>query len=149
MRGTLIAGVGGGLFLGGGLYLTPETLSVWGLPLFVVAMGLMAFGLIPYRRLCRLEVNPYEAVPSDEGITFYAQKKKRFTIPRASIERMAFCEKGRAYGIGVWLKQPLPEKVVVHEKGPVLHSYRKWARKRFGCDLFLPYFTKRGLAQLE
>lgn len=149
LRGSLIAGFGALFIVFAGVFLTTENLKVWGWPVIIISFGFIAAGLIPYRRLCRLEMSPYEAVSHEGGLTFTAMGKKMFTIPSVSIGRIEYCEKGNRYGIGIWLKKPLPEKVLVHDRRFDIAYYQARAKRQFGCDLFLPFFTKRALGNLD
>ena len=59
-RGALLGGSGVLLLIFGGTFLPLEILSVWGVPLFFIGMTLVTGGLLPYRKLNRLQLRPHE-----------------------------------------------------------------------------------------
>ena len=133
-RGTFIAAIGIGAIAFGGVFLSPKQLDVWGLPLILFGILFIAWGLIPYRRLCRLETTPNRIEMSEEALTFFQGKVALTRIPLISIEKLEYVEKPSLYGIKVHLKDPLPEKVILYSK----HA-----------SLFLPYFSRRTFVQLQ
>ncbi|MBA2727934.1 MAG: hypothetical protein H0U49_07165 [Parachlamydiaceae bacterium] len=60
LKGTSLAGSGIFIFILAGIFLPPEYLTTYGLPIYAVGLGLIAYGLIPYRRLTALEKCPNE-----------------------------------------------------------------------------------------
>lgn len=140
-KGSMIAGLGGIFILFGGVFFDEKSLSSWGLPLFFLAMGLIAAGMIPYRRLTRLEKNPHLVVVNERELVFFKQGKKTFTIPLESIDSISYCHSGDLYGIGIVIKKNPQKKVIIHS--------RLFDRKRFGCDLFLPYFSERSCREIS
>src|ERR1700722_98799 len=91
-RGTWIAGIGASLFLFAGLFATPAILHVWGLPLFLAALAAIAYGLLPFCRLKRLETNPYVLNLEGEWLHFMAKGKPVLSIPIQSIKTIAWIE---------------------------------------------------------
>lgn len=147
-RGTLIAALGMGIILvGGGLPI--KFLTFWGIPLFLAGISCIALGLFPYRRLVKLELVPHTLRYDGENYLFQKRGKPLFNIPEASIEKMIYVEKGHVYGIGIWLQRPLEKKVKVLEPKFNFVSFTMESAKRFeGCDLFLPFFSQKGLKSL-
>jgi hypothetical protein len=150
LRGSAIAGIGALILLIAGATVPPQDLSIWGWPIIIVSFGLIAIGLIPYRRLSRLEDKPSKLVLTDDNeIIYIVNDRKRVTIPYDSIEKMEYLKNSNIYGIGLWLKKNNNLKPVVHD--PLFNAigHQKIAQKRFGCDLFLPFFSERALAELQ
>lgn len=148
-RGTPIASLGILLLSYGGVFLSPSQLNIWGIPLVLLSIMLIAIGLIPYRRLCRLESTPDCLVLDTTGMTLVQQGKRRYMIPHDSIEKMEYIEKGGDYGIGIWLKQPIPEKVVVYDPRFDMQLFQNKMVKRYGCPLYLSRFSRRTFAQIN
>lgn len=137
-KGTLMAALGASVLLYAGLYMPVDTLNKWGLPMLLVGGGLITLGLLPYRKLKRLEIKPDELMLSETHLQFTSQGKLMITIPLQSIDKTAYLEEGRQYGIGVWLKKPLPRLPSSQQK-----------MQRFGCSLFFPYFSERAYTLLR
>jgi len=137
-RGTSLAGLGVIVLLVAGTFLPLAEMKVWGLPLFGLGIGLITWGLLPYRRMKRLETNPYTLTIDHEWLHLAAKGRAIYSIPRESIEGIDFVEQREIYGMGISLKKPIPKKVIVHVK----------LRKYGGYDLFLPYFSRRAYEQL-
>lgn len=138
IRGTLIAGLGALLIVVTGIYLPVQEMQIWGLPILIMGLGLIAFGLMPYRRLSRLENSPNEVILFDDSFQFFSKGRKIYTVPFSSIDKTSLIDNGTDYGIAIWLKKSPEQKVIVHDK--------KLAYARKGCDIFLPYFTERSFA---
>ena len=149
-QGTLLALAGLGILSYTSLFFSVEYLGIWGFPLFCLGIGLISAGLIPYRRLCRLEINPHEIVLLDEvNIKFNWQGKKTLTVPLISVAKTAYLKKSeKNYGIGIWLKQPAPEKVMVHDTNFNVLCFQNDSRRLYGCDLFLPFFSEPSYERL-
>lgn len=148
MKGTAIALIGALLLLYGGIFLPVDVLSIWGFPLMLAGGGLIAAGLLPYRLLSRLERKPDELIVNTNELILISQGRPCLTIPCQSIARTAYIEYGRCYGIAIWLKTPIPEKVIVHtSRFP--KRYQKNTHKYYDCTLFLPYFTERSFTTLQ
>lgn len=148
IRGTLMALCGILLLAYGGTFLTVETLSLWGPPLLVVGGGLMVLGLLPYRRLCRLEVLPNELVVTDVLMQFLERGKLIYSIPRESIEEIKYYEKGNDYGLCITFKEGIAKKMIVHNPRFEMAAYQKRSRQLYGCDLYIPYFGRRTFTRL-
>lgn len=113
-----------------------SVLNIWGFPLFCLSGILIVIGLLPYRRLCRLERKPYEIVAvGDTHFQFFSDGILRFTVPRAAIESVSYYESGHEYGIKLWGNFDIGR-------------YQAHSRKRYGCDLFLPYFSRYAFQSL-
>lgn len=127
LRGTCLAGAGALFLLASGAFLSPDHLKTWGLAIFLVSVALIAWGLLPYRRMRNLENSPYKLVVDDEGtMTFTAKGKIVFMMPVSQVDRADYIEEDRKYGIVITLKEPCP-----------------------GHDIFLPYFSKRSCSELS
>jgi hypothetical protein len=83
-------------------------------------------------------------------LLFLRQGKALFKIPEMSIEKMQYREKSLLYGLAIWLKYPTPEKVHIVQPRFNIEAFVKDSAHQFeGCDLFLPYFSKRACDQLQ
>lgn len=130
-RGSIIAGIGGILLLFVGAFLPLESLKIWGFPLFLCGIGLIVFGLRPYKKLRRLEMNPSKITISQDGILIYeASTKEIFTIPIEKIKSISFYENQQIYGMGLQLDKAI-------------------GKPKFGFDLFFPYFSRRSVEILQ
>lgn len=149
IRGTLFSAIGACLLLYGAIFLPTATLQVWGIPLLCIGGGLMTWGLQPYRRLCQLENRPDEIISVYKTeIQYYSKEKRIFTIPAQSIQKLSYFEKENAYGIKISLKLPCSEKIRIHDPKFDFDLYLKKTRAKYGCELFLPYFSKRAFQDL-
>ncbi len=116
-KGTLLATFGAGLLLVSGIWVPEPLLNQWGYVLVALAFALMTWGLLPYRRLCRLEIKPDELVISEnQALHFFSAGKLRLTVPLESIEKITYLESQKTYGIGLWIKHPAPKKVIFYQK---------------------------------
>ncbi|MBA3957825.1 MAG: hypothetical protein H0X51_05460 [Parachlamydiaceae bacterium] len=149
LYGTVCAAIGAFILLYSALFLSVETLSTWGLLILVVSGTLISVGLLPYRKLTRLERHPHELIAiEDQALQFYVRGQLVLTIPSISVQRYTYIVNGQDYGIAVHLKQPLPEKLVVHEHSFKMRKFQERSRKKYNCDLFFPYFSERSYDEL-
>lgn len=147
LRGTIFAGLGV-LLLIYGTFLSIETLQTWGFPLFCVAIGLIALGLLPYKKLRRLEVNPYTIETDDSHLHFLEKGVPLFSVPLDSISRFGYWESKNQYGIRIYLKETMKDKIIVHSSHFDMAKFMAKSRNGQYCDLFLPYFSQRAFKAL-
>ena len=148
-RGGWIAAAGALLILFGGTFLPLDALKIWGIPLFFGGLILISIGWLPYRELQKLERTPHRLHYDGECLYFEKGGKPLFKIPEKSVEKLAYVEKEALYGIAIWLKKPIVEKVRVLQVHFNLEGFIADSATRCeGCDLFLPYFTKGATAEL-
>ncbi len=144
LRGTFLAFLGMALIAYCGAFLAPETLHIWGLPAFLIGLALITVGLLPYRRLTQLELKPHEIILDDtSSLKFFSKGRPLFSLPFADIAKMEYIDEKYRYGIGLWLKKPFPEKILIHDSHFDMKAFQTRSQKKAGCDIFLPYFTKR------
>jgi hypothetical protein len=123
-RGSLLGGTGVFLLVISGIFMPVPILSQWGIPIFLLAMLLIAFGMIPYRKLTRLEKSPNEIIISSDDLLTYCRKGKIiFQISLSSISSCSYIDDESVYGI----------KLILQE----------------GQEIFLPYFTELAKSQIE
>lgn len=114
LKGTFLASCGALLWLAA-CFMPPALLKHWGLPIFLLGSGLIALGLIPYRRLTQLEVIPNELVLDKNALHYFQKKRLVFSIPINDMQQMFYVEQRGKYGLAVKLKD---------------------------YDFFFPYFSK-------
>jgi hypothetical protein len=150
IRGTIIAGVGALFIFLAAAFLTVTLLNTWGFLILCLAVSLIGIGMIPYRKLTRLEKKPYEIIAEDNSkLHFKILGNPAFMIPCVSIQNMKYLEKGNIYGIAIFLKRPLTEKILINEQNFDMRKFQKNSQKKYACDLFLPYFSQRSFNELS
>ena len=148
-RGVALAGLGIALIFYAGIFIPPEQLRYWGPILVCIAIALVAWGLIPHRQLTRLQLHPYEIGIDDKSLSFSSQGKKQFTVERQSVDKMEFRPDDYEYGIALWLKDPLPEMICVHNHSFKMESFQNRSKSRHFCDLFFPYFSHKDMTEIQ
>ena len=69
-------------------------LQKWGWLLFLFSLGLITIGLLPYRKLTRLQSKPNELRIVEQGyLEFWARGQCQLLFPLKDIERLQYCEK--------------------------------------------------------
>lgn len=138
-RSTIFGVAGAALLFWGGTFLKTSDLNRWGFPLFLVSMGFITAGMLPYRRLKQLEMNPYSLTTEGEWLHLSKKGVPLLSLKWADVQEIKWIEQGRKYGIGFILKQ---QANVV--------TYNHYAiQKLKGCDIFLPYFSERSYQILK
>lgn len=140
IRGSCLSGAGGLLLLITGAILPAHLLKLWGLPIFLIGIALITWGLYPYRRLKNLENNPHRIIiDQKEWLHFLSKGKPIFSTPLKNISQIKYIEKKHTYGIGVILNQ---------EKQPTIKTKISCIEES-DCDFFLPYFSKQAFLELN
>lgn len=122
-RGTILGAMGAMLLLLGVIFFPAPQLSYFGGPLFILAGGLMTWGLLPYRKLCRLELSPFELTLMDDEVRYYSKKEHILSIAVKDIRVISYVDRKRHYGITLKLQ--------------------------CGKNHFFPYFTERSYSLLK
>ncbi len=131
------------LIMLGGTLLPLALLKIWGAPLFCVGMTCISIGLLPYRKLTRLQLKPHAIHSSGHELIFLKSGKPLFKVLLGSLEKIEYLEKEETYGLGLWLKRPVEAKVKVLQPRFNFSRFTQRSMEEFeGCDLFLPYFSK-------
>jgi hypothetical protein len=147
--GLAFAGAGVLLLTYSGSFVTPDTLSVWGLPILGLSLFLITYGLLPYRRLTYLEIHPNTlSIEDEEFLQYRKEGEPLFSIPLDKIEALGYFERGEEYGITVKLKQTSEKKVLVHARNFSAEEFQKYSQKKTGADLFFPFFSRRSYVRL-
>lgn len=150
MRGFRIAFLGILGLLAGALFFPLPELQTWGWGLFLLSLALITGGLLPYRRLVRLQLKPNELSLLDaDQLTFISRGRKKLTVPLKSIEKMSYIDHPLHYGIAIWLKSPAPLPVIVHEPTNEVEKIRQQGRKHENADLFFGYFNRHAYEELN
>lgn len=132
-----------------GIFLPVSTLQELGFFIFLFSIGLIAFGMLPYKRLSRLQLNPNRIIFNHLGyLEYYSEGNKQLTIPIESILKIAY-EDRVIYGISVWIKHPCLNPVIVHKEFKGLNRMRLEGRALSGADFFIPYFNERAFKEVS
>ncbi|NGX51619.1 MAG: hypothetical protein K1060chlam2_01492 [Chlamydiae bacterium] len=94
-RALLTASPGISLLLCMGIFAPIELVDRWGIAVFAVGIFLIGWGMIPYRRVSRLELKPHRIEFSETEIAGIALKE---------IESLTYVEGKRYYGIRLIMK---------------------------------------------
>jgi hypothetical protein len=148
-KGCVIAGIGMLLLLLVGIFIPAASLHTWGWGVFFISLGLIAYGLLPYRILSRLQLKPNELIltPS-QHLAFFSRGRKILTLPLQSVSCIRYVSHPTSYGIAVWLKSPPPLAVVVHQWPKEMEKLRLQGESMEKADLFFPYFPQRAYDEL-
>ncbi len=143
-RGSFLAALGIALLIYAGTTFPVTSLQFWG-PLFFFGGGsLIVIGLLPYRKICRLEHCPYELYIGDRNhLCFLQGGKPLLDIPFNSIRQIGYLDNGNHYGVLIWLKQPLPDKIFVYSSSCRGKFRLVKIKNSMEKGVFLPYFSER------
>lgn len=148
LQGTAIALCGVLVIVYFGSFVRPENLQYIGLPILFLGGFLIALGLIPLRRLSKLDRNPDEVAMTSKYFHYLQGGSPILTIPIREIELIRYEESSARYGITISLKQKSGGGAVVHAKRFNLQRFIKRSRRKTGADLFFPFFARRSFSRL-
>ena len=104
LKGAAIANLGALIVIFSGSFLPLSLMKDWGLILFLFAMILVTAGLLPYRKMAKLQANPNQFILLDPNHAAFIEKgKKLLTLPLSSVKKSEYIEDSRVYGIALWL----------------------------------------------
>lgn len=150
IRGSLLALIGVGLLLYSGIFITVDTLSNWGAAIWFISFLFIAWGLVPYRRITKIEENPNQiVVTEDEMIHYHRHGKDILSFPLAAIEEIHFVRDMGLYGIALTLKEETQSQVPNPAISVVGQMFLWTMRRRHKFDRFFPFFSERGTKQLQ
>lgn len=140
IRGAILALIGVALLLYSGVFVPVDTLANWGLPIFLTSIFFICWGMIPYKRVVKLETSPNAITVTDKGELHYIRHGKDIATYRISdIEKVEYVEQKGVYGIGIEFRKEMPKKAI--------SVIGQMFRSKY--DLFLPYFSERGYEELS
>ena len=88
------------LIYGAGL-VTPNSIYFFGIPILLIGAFLIMAGLIPIRRLNRLEIHPHELIVTKNQMYYIVEGIQKVSIPLNTIKDIRYIEENRRYGIAV------------------------------------------------
>jgi hypothetical protein len=88
-----------------GVFLPVSSLERWGIWGFISAFILISCGMIPYRRITRLELHPHSLSLGREGFYFHHTRKGEKFFSFQEIQTAYFIQKKGFYGIRLHLKE--------------------------------------------
>ena len=148
LKATLIAGSGVALLALTGSFVPPDYLRFLGWPLLFIGGALIAWGMVPYRRLCRKEDCPDELhVVNGQYLRYHVKGKPVFSVPFASIAAMRHIDSAGGYGIAVSLKEG-SAPVIVHDHRFDYPRFRSRSERFSKTSLFFPYFSRQSMTRL-
>jgi hypothetical protein len=149
-KGGIYAGSGAVLILLAGTLFPLSLLKILGIPIFLTGLFLIGLGLIPYRKLTRLQLKTHEIHWDGKNILFCKEGKPLFKVNASSIEKISYRHDKNKYGICICLKYPVNEKM--HILQPKIHlspfiNHKSCQKEKL--VLFLPYFSRRTFDELK
>lgn len=147
-KGICLAVMGLCGLLWGALTMPPSLLQRWGPWLFLIGMGFITWGMLPYRRLSLLQVKPDELhLASTHLVNFYRKGKKILTLSLPSIEQLDYVDEGHLYGIALKMR---PHSLTCHEDDPAeMKKLEKQGKSLKEGELFFPYFSRQAFRELQ
>lgn len=133
------------------LFFSVDRLTVWGVWLFLFCGACLGLGLLPYRRLCRLEENPHALIMDEKAIAYLERGVVVFIIPLKSIQRISYFESTNRYGILFWLTHASePEaSIFLQKRYDQLIYNTPFSSIKETNHIFIAYFTQRGYNELR
>lgn len=142
-RGTAIGSIGIFFLIICGAFIPPKILEEWGLFILLVGGTLIGIGMLPARRLARLEVNPdILSITEKEDLEFFSDKQLILSIPLDAIEKTTYLEDANSYGILVNIKQGCKVHLFISPRAAKIYI-------RGSHALYFPFFSERSCKELQ
>lgn len=123
VRGSAIAVFGAIILVFGGTWVPQNSLAYWGLPLFLVGIGLITWGMLPYRKLKQLEEHPYVVKIENGTMHCFKSGREVYQLHLEQVKSVEYVDDERHYGIKIAMR---PSE-----------------------SLFLPYFSKHSFEMIK
>lgn len=140
-KGSALAILGILTLTAAAIFLPAARLQESGSLIFFISILLIAVGLIPYRQLSRLQLNPSRLSFDSEEIHYFQRGKKILTIPLASLSNWNFIDDPFHYGMTATIQKPPYPLLTIYYPREVKKLRKKGAQ--LGADLFFPFFNRR------
>ena len=121
-RGTFMAAIGLGAMIFASIEIGPTLLSKSGIFIFLFGVFMIGYGLLPYRKMMRLELSPHHLFV-DEEVIEYVHDKKIEQIATKEIASIEYYQNTTGYGIKI--------------------------KKQDGSTIVMPFFSKRTFDRLQ
>lgn len=150
LKASIVGGLGVCGLVAAGSFGSLPFLSTWGLPIFLLCGGLIAWSMQPYRRMVKSENQPDELwINAKDELIYVKEQKPVFTVPLTAINTLFYFDKPSGYGICLSLKLKHPTKIRVHDLSYPFARMQKNTIRQQGCDIFFPFFSERALKELK
>jgi hypothetical protein len=144
LRGTLIGGIGVILLFIAAVFFPSVEMKRFGFILFLLSVGLITWGFLPYKKLKRLEVRPNTLSISQDGVVSLSLNGHSvLQVPLQAIDKAFYVEEGDLYGIGVVFRNDCTDQILKE------HPHLKDLFGIRGCDILFPYFSERSCADFK
>lgn len=150
MKGLFFAMIGIiGITLSGAFFSVP-LLKNSGLLIYLGGMGLIIWGLLPYKKMLQLQLKPNEIRLYQNGeMQFFSKGKKIITIHVNSIQQIKYYENKINYGVLIWFTQSVTERVVIHDGAKnEVDFMRKQGCATADADIFIPWFKEKSVNKI-
>ena len=139
-RGTIFSAFGIFILAYCLIFLDSEILGDVGLFAYLSGSGLIAYGLIPYRTLSRLQLFPNCFVIDEKSICYFQNNRPILSFPRSAIAHIDYVADDTRYGIDIFF-QDIQSLTVFDRRG--CRSLRN--KNKGNHVLFFPFFTQKAL----
>lgn len=138
-QGTSISALGALLFIVPTLFLSIPYLSRWGLYLFTISFFLIAIGMLPYKRLLKLQITPHVIEFLPEGIALWWKQKKICFISFSHLASIVYQADKKIPGIQLHITGI--DHYYCHKK--IVDRWQQKMQKKYRCDFFIPYISQK------
>ncbi len=80
-------------------------LEKWGAVIFALGVSLLAYGMVPYQKMCYLKIHPHCLILERETFCFTDAKKGTFIFSYHEIERISFLQKQGIHILKFYIKK--------------------------------------------
>ncbi len=141
-KGMFFASIGAFILVFAGVQLSVQQLGKWGGMLFLIGMGLITWGLLPYRKLSSMQLNPNRMMLNQSlEAVYFIKNQKALSFSIASIASSEWIVDQGIPGILVKFKETLTPPLTIYSGIKEAKKMRKRAKQRKG-DIFFPHFSQ-------
>jgi len=140
LKGVLPTSLGASLLLIGGTCCSVQTLTTWGLPIFIGSLLLIRTGLLPYRKICQKELSYDQILVRGTSLHYVSKMYEPLVIPFKRIRTISY-RKSHPYGICISFQETPSDKA--------LKTYQVFSQKKYESDCFFPYFSEKAFLELK
>lgn len=141
IKSTILSIFGISVLFLGGIFLPSYLLAYFGIPILLLGGALITWGMIPYKKINRLELKPNEILLTDSYFQYFESRKPIISIPIQQISEYDFFENDIDYGVKVY---------ILNEHGIIYHTKKLHLNRDNKGEYFIfPYFPLRAFTRLK
>lgn len=110
---------------------------------FLLGMVITSFCLLAgwrrFQKMIQFDTHPDALIVMENGLAYKKKGEVVFILPFSLITSFTYRKNTKDYGLGVFLKHSVSEKILIKDRSFNLLHFHKMSKRKYQCDLFFLY----------